>query len=85
MLLQHLEAAAQMAVHEELLKGLLRIALENEQIEGDLDTLVQQRYAEQIEPLLVRNLIVREDGIIKTQAMFAGGKLAVNGQDMPIF
>lgn len=85
MLLQHLEAAAQMAVHEELLKGLLRIALENEQIEGDLDTLVQQRYAEQIEPLLARNLIVREDGIIKAQAMFVSGKLTVNGQDMPIF
>lgn len=85
MLLQHLEADARMAAHEELLKGLLRIGLENEQVEGDLETLVQLRYAEQIEPLLERGLIVREGGIIKTQAMFANGKLAVNGQDMPIF
>ena len=85
MLLQHLEADARMAAHEELLKGLLRISLENEQVGDDLETLVQLRYAEQIEPLLERGLIVREGGIIKTQAMFANGKLAVNGQDMPIF
>jgi uncharacterized protein YdgA (DUF945 family) len=85
LLLQHLEADAKMAAHEELLKGLLRIGLEKEHVEGDLETVVQQRYAEQIEPLLARNLIVREDGSIKTQAMFAKGRLTVNGQDMPLF
>ncbi|MDY0307552.1 MAG: DUF945 family protein, partial [Desulfovibrionaceae bacterium] len=85
LLLQHLEADAKMAAHEELLKGLLRIGLEKEHVEGDLETVVRQRYAEQIEPLLARNLIVREDGSIKTRAMFAKGRLTVNGQDMPLF
>ncbi len=85
LLLQYLEADAKMAAHEELLKGLLRIALEQEQIEGDLETMVQQRYAEQIEPLLARGLIVREGDIVKTQAMFANGRLTVNGQDLPLF
>jgi len=87
LLLQHLEAAAEMAVHEELLKGLLRIGLDQDggQSAADLEVLVQQRYAEQIEPLLERNLIVREGGIIKGKALFANGRLAVNGQEMPLF
>jgi uncharacterized protein YdgA (DUF945 family) len=61
LLLQHLEAGAQVAVHEELLKGFLRISLgqDGEPASDDLEILVQLRYNEQIEPLLAQNLIVR--------------------------
>jgi uncharacterized protein YdgA (DUF945 family) len=85
LLLQHLEAGAQLAVHEELLKGMLRIGLEKEADGQNLEEIVQQRYAERIDPLLAQNLLVREGGILSGQALFANGRLTVNGKDMPLF
>lgn len=85
LLLQHLEAGAQMAVHEELLKGMLRIGMEKEADGQNLEEIVQQRYAERIEPLLAQNLLVREGGIISGKASFSNGRLSVNGKDMPLF
>ena len=87
LLLQHLEAGAQVAVHEELLKGLLRISLgqDGEQASDDLEILVQLRYNEQIEPLLAQNLIVRDGDVIRADAVYANGSLAVNGQAVPLF
>ncbi len=87
LLLQHLEAGAQVAVHEELLKGLLRMSLgqDGEPGSDELEILVQLRYNEQIEPLLAQNLLVRDGDVIKADAMFANGRLAVNGQAVPLF
>jgi uncharacterized protein YdgA (DUF945 family) len=87
LLLQHLEAGAQVAVHEELLKGFLRISLgqDGEQASDDLEILVQLRYNEQIEPLLAQNLIVRDGDVIRADAVYANGSLAVNGQAVPLF
>jgi len=87
LLLQHLEAGVQLAVHEELLKGLLRMSLGQgvEAGSDELEILVQLRYNEQIEPLLAQNLIVRDGDVIKADAVFAKGRLAVNGQAVPLF
>ena len=87
LLLQHLEAGAQVAVHEELLKGLLRMSLgqDGEPGSDELEILVQLRYNEQIEPLLAQNLLVRDGDVIRADAVFANGRLAVNGQAVPLF
>ena len=85
LLLQHLEAGAELAVHEELLKGMLRIDMDKEAEGQNLEEIVQQRYAERIEPLVAQNLLVREGGIISGKALFSNGRLTVNGKDMPIF
>ena len=85
LLLQHLEAGAQMAVHEELLKGMLRIGMEKEFGGENLEEMVQQRYAERIEPLVAQNLLVREAGILSGTASFSNGQLTVNGKEMPLF
>jgi Bacterial protein of unknown function (DUF945). len=92
-LIKHVDANVEMAVHETLLMGVMRMGIE--QLLGaasgadagavDVDALVRQQYAEQVEPLLARNLIVRDGESIKTQASFAQGKLVVNGQEMPLF
>jgi uncharacterized protein YdgA (DUF945 family) len=85
LLLQHLEAGAQMAVHEELLKGMLRIEMEKEFGGENLEEMVRQRYAEGIEPLVAQNLLVREGGILSGAAQFSNGRLTVNGKEMPLF
>lgn len=87
LLLGHLEAGAKVAVHEELLKGLVRLSLGQEGGIGpdELEILVQLRYNEQIEPLVARNLVVREGDVVKAEAVFANGSLAVNGQSVPLF
>lgn len=87
LLLKHLEAGAQVAVHEELLKGLLRLSLAEDGTlaSEELEILVQLRYNEQIEPLLAQNLLVRDGDVIRAQAVFASGNLAVNGQAVPLF
>lgn len=85
LLLQHLEAGAEMAVHEELLKGMLRIGMEDESGGNDLDEAVRQRYAERIDPLVAQNILVREGGIVSGKALFSNGRLTVNGKDMPVF
>lgn len=93
LLIKHVDANVEMAVHETLLMGVMRMGIE--QLLGaasgadagavDVDALVRQQYAEQVEPLLARKLIVRDGETIRTQASFAQGKLVVNGQEMPLF
>ena len=93
LLIKHVDANVEMAVHETLLMGVMRMGIE--QLLGaasaaeagavDVDALVRQQYAEQVEPLLARNLIVRDGETIRTRASFAQGKLVVNGQEMPLF
>ena len=85
LLLQHLEAGAEMAVHEELLKGMLRLGMEEESDGQDLEEIVRQRYAERIDPLVAQNLLVREGGIVSGKALYSNGRLTVNGKDMPLF
>lgn len=85
LLLQHLEAGAELAVHEELLKGMLRIGMEKEFGGENLEEMVRQRYAERIEPLVAQNLLVREGGILSGAALFSQGHLTVNGKEMPLF
>lgn len=87
LLLGHLEAGARVAVHEELLKGLMRLSLGQEDGIGadELEILAQLRYNEQIEPLVARNLVVRDGDVVKAEAVFANGSLAVNGQSVPLF
>lgn len=85
LLLQHLEAGAELAVHEELLKGMLRIGMEKEFDGENLEEMVRRRYAERIEPLVAQNLLVREGGILSGEALFSSGRLTVNGKEMPLF
>ena len=51
----------------------------------ELEILAQLRYNEQIEPLVARNLVVRDGDVVKAEAVFANGSLAVNGQSVPLF
>lgn len=93
LLIKHVDANVEMAVHETLLMGVMRMGIEQLLVAAsgadagvvDVDALVRQQYAEQVEPLLARNLIVRDGETIKTHASFAQGKLVVNGQEMPLF
>jgi uncharacterized protein YdgA (DUF945 family) len=90
LLLRHLDASAELAVAETLIMGLLRMDVEAGQSGGamgrdELEALVRQRFAGEIEPLLGRNLLVRDGSDLKAGAVFSKGRLTVNGQEMPLF
>ena len=90
LLLRHLDASAELSVAESVVTGLLRMDVETGQIDGsmgaeEVDALVRQRFASEVEPLLVRNLLVRDGSDLKTRAVFSKGGLTVNGQEMPLF
>ena len=90
LLLRHLDASAELAVAETLVTGLLRMDVEAGQAgdamgRDELEALVRQRFAGEIEPLLGRNLLVRDGSDLKTSAVFCKGRLTVNGQEMPLF
>ena len=90
LLLRHLDASAELAVAESVVTGLLRMDIEAGQADGamgpdEVEALVRQRFAGEIEPLLGRNLLVRDGSDLKTQAVFSKGGLTVNGQMMSLF
>ncbi len=89
LLLQHVNASVELAVHEALVKGLMVMSITQQQAADanaqDVEAVAQQAYAQQVETLLERNLIVRDGETIKSEASFAQGKLMVNGQEMPLF
>lgn len=90
LLLRHLDASAELAVAESVVTGLLRMDVEAGQADGamaaeEVEALVHQRFAGEVEPLLGRNLLVRDGSDLKTRAVFSKGSLTVNGQEMPLF
>jgi len=89
LLLQHVHANVELAVHEALVKGLMVMSITQQQAADanaqDVEAVAQQLYSRQVETLLARNLIVRDGETITSEASFAQGKLMVNGQEMPLF
>ena len=88
LLLRNIDAVAELRVDESLLVGLARLDLEGKGGSGegaDLDALARSMVAGQLEPLLARNLVVREGDLLKTSAVLRQGRLTVNGQETPLF
>jgi len=90
-LLRRIDATAEMAVDESLLVGLVRSSLEGTAAGGGsadgagLDALARQTVDAELDPLLARNLIMRDGGKIRTRAVLKQGLLKVNGQETPLF
>jgi uncharacterized protein YdgA (DUF945 family) len=89
LLLGSLDVAAEFRVDESLLVGLARLDLEGKGAisgqDADLDDRARRVVAGQIDPLIARNLLVRDGGVLKTNAVLRQGRLMVNGQETPLF
>jgi len=95
--LQHIDSAADAAVDESLVRGILVSSLKSSlQKAGDgtarqpvgdkeIEGMVDQQLAGQLEALVAQHFIVREGKKIKSSATFNHGELVVNGQPMPVF
>jgi uncharacterized protein YdgA (DUF945 family) len=96
-LLQGLEAQADLAVNEKLVKLMVadraEAGLKTARKAGRLPAysdeqiaaLAEKQAGDQLEAVLAQNLAVRDGERIKTSATFHAGKLVVNGQSLPLF
>lgn len=91
-LLFGLEASAEIKLHETLLKSLLAGAVQRKMAtaeqgaaQSDIAQIMSMQIDSQIEDLIAKNLIVRDNGALKGQAEWNRGKLRVNGQDLNPF
>jgi len=95
--LQHIDSAADVAVDESLVRGILVGSLKNSQQKAadaggrpamsdkEIEGMVDLQLAAQLEALVSQHFIVREGKKIKSSATFKQGELVVNGQPMPVF
>jgi len=97
-MLQALDASADLVVHENLvkllmkqnLKNVLTAAKLNGQIpesfsDADLAELAARQTDAQLETVLAQALVVRDGDMIRSSATFRQGKLEVNGQPLSLF
>jgi len=97
-MLQALDASADLAIHENLVKLLMKQNLKNEltaaklngQIpesfsDADLAELAARQSEAQLEMALAQALVVRDGDMIRSSATFKQGELEVNGQPLPLF
>lgn len=97
-MLQALDASAELAIHENLVKQLIAQNLKNEltaaKLNGqipdtfsaaDIAELAAQQSDAQLEMVLAQALVVRDGDMIRSNATFKQGELVVNGQPLPLF
>jgi len=88
--LPYVDAEAEMTVDESLVTGLARMALERKGDKGqngtvDYDGQARMLVGAQIDAMEARSLVVRDGGVLRSKARLQNGKLAVNGQEIPLF
>jgi uncharacterized protein YdgA (DUF945 family) len=97
-LLQGLDASADLAIHENLVrlmlastvKDQLNAARDQGQLpdsfgDEEIDRLAEQQASAQIDAVLAQNFMVRDGELIIAQATFKRGELLVNGHSLPLF
>ena len=94
---KNLEAAAQLTIDEGLVRSMMASDLEKDfklaREQGNLPdfsdeeigNLIQQQIDGQIEAMAAQNLLLRENGQLKSQATFNRGELVVNERALPLF
>ena len=98
LLLQHLEAEADIAASEQLVRAMVGFFLRGaikKQMENDpnapvlsdeqVNSFVDQQAAAQLQGLTAQKFLVKESDTYKAQAAFRQGELTLNGQQIPLF
>ena len=97
-MLQGLDAQAEIALHETLVRQILSGQIHNQLVaarnagkipdtftDDALAQMAKDQVSNQIETFLAQNLAVRDGERLKSQATFKQGELVVNGQNLPLF